>query len=93
MASTRKHYSKLYLCFFLLNLMFFQTLGVSKPQFSGFFVFGDSFVDNGNNNYLQTTLKVNYFPYGVDFPTGPTGRFSNGQNIADFIGMHFFFFY
>ncbi|XP_041995942.1 GDSL esterase/lipase At1g29670-like [Salvia splendens] len=58
---------------------------VSKPQFSGLFIFGDSFVDNGNNNYLQTTLKVNYFPYGVDFPTGPTGRFSNGRNIADFI--------
>ncbi|KAL1560380.1 GDSL esterase/lipase-like protein [Salvia divinorum] len=65
--------------------MFSQTLGDAKPQFPGFFIFGDSFVDNGNNNDLQTTLKVNYLPYGIDFQTGPTGRFSNGRNIADFI--------
>jgi len=51
-----------------------------------FFVFGDSLVDNGNNNYLVTTARADAPPYGIDYPTGrPTGRFSNGLNIPDFI--------
>lgn len=50
-----------------------------------YFVFGDSVFDNGNNNELDTLAKVNYSPYGIDFARGPTGRFSNGRNIPDFI--------
>jgi hypothetical protein len=49
-------------------------------------VFGDSLVDNGNNNYLATTARADAPPYGIDYPTRrPTGRFSNGRNIPDFI--------
>ena len=33
--------------------------------------------------------KANYQPYGIDFPAGPTGRFTNGRNIGDIIGMQF----
>ncbi|GAB2291201.1 hypothetical protein Dimus_025459 [Dionaea muscipula] len=56
--------------------------------FQGMFVFGSSIVDNGNNNYLDTLGKANYFPYGVDFsPLGPTGRFSNGKNLADLLAQ------
>lgn len=51
-----------------------------------FFVFGDSLVDNGNNNYLATTARADSPPYGIDYPTHrPTGRFSNGLNIPDLI--------
>ncbi|KAL9262609.1 GDSL esterase/lipase-like protein [Drosera capensis] len=51
-----------------------------------FFVFGDSLVDNGNNNYLVTTARADSPPYGIDYPTHrATGRFSNGLNIADII--------
>jgi hypothetical protein len=51
-----------------------------------FFVFGDSLVDNGNNNYLMTTARADSPPYGIDFPTHrATGRFSNGKNIPDII--------
>ncbi|XP_062025006.1 GDSL esterase/lipase At4g28780 [Rosa rugosa] len=51
-----------------------------------FFVFGDSLVDNGNNNYLATTARADSPPYGIDFPTHhPTGRFSNGLNLPDLI--------
>lgn len=58
-----------------------------QPQVPCYFIFGDSIVDNGNNNDLFTTAKANYFPYGIDFPTGPqNGRFTNGRNKADFIG-------
>nr|GEW95038.1 GDSL esterase/lipase [Tanacetum cinerariifolium] len=38
-----------------------------------------------NNNALKTGAKANYLPYGIDFPQGPTGRFSNGLNAADFV--------
>jgi hypothetical protein len=59
-----------------------------------FFVFGDSLVDNGNNNYLATTARADSPPYGIDYPTHrPTGRFSNGRNIPDFISWVFFFFF
>ncbi|OMO84605.1 Lipase, GDSL [Corchorus capsularis] len=51
-----------------------------------FFVFGDSLVDNGNNNFLATTARADSPPYGIDTPSRrATGRFSNGRNIPDFI--------
>ncbi|KAF7817775.1 GDSL esterase/lipase [Senna tora] len=51
-----------------------------------FFVFGDSLVDSGNNDFLATTARADAPPYGIDFPTRkPTGRFSNGLNIPDLI--------
>ncbi|WJX51467.1 hypothetical protein P8452_37662 [Trifolium repens] len=60
-----------------------------EPLFSAVFVFGDSLVDNGNNNKLHSIAKANYMPYGIDFPgdhPSPTGRFSNGKTIVDFLG-------
>ncbi|KAM0938979.1 putative triacylglycerol lipase [Dioscorea sansibarensis] len=54
-----------------------------------FFVFGDSLVDSGNNNFLATTARADAPPYGIDFPTRrPTGRFSNGLNIPDIISEY-----
>ncbi|KAE8727937.1 GDSL esterase/lipase [Hibiscus syriacus] len=51
-----------------------------------FFEFGDYLVDNGNNDYLDTTARADSPPYGIDTPSHrPTGRFSNGKNIPDFI--------
>ncbi|KAJ0972931.1 hypothetical protein J5N97_020890 [Dioscorea zingiberensis] len=47
------------------------------------FVFGDSLIDDGNNNNLPSLAKANYFPYGIDFPKGSSGRFSNGYTIVD----------
>lgn len=73
-------------CFSLLLISRFTAVA-GEPQFPCFFIFGDSLVDNGNNNPLNTTAKVNYLPYGIDFPAGPTGRFSNGRNIADVIAQ------
>ncbi|ESQ50542.1 hypothetical protein EUTSA_v10022764mg [Eutrema salsugineum] len=64
----------------------FTMAGVARGQrVPCYFVFGDSVFDNGNNNGLNTTAKVNYSPYGIDLARGPTGRFSNGRNIPDFI--------
>lgn len=57
------------------------------PQVPCFFIFGDSLADNGNNNHLKTPAKANYLPYGIDFPKGPTGRFTNGRTFVDIIGI------
>ncbi|XAR66623.1 Triacylglycerol lipase [Bertholletia excelsa] len=59
--------------------------GEAAPQVPCFFIFGDSLVDNGNNNNIASLARANYVPYGIDFPSGPTGRFSNGKTIADVI--------
>ncbi|KAE8713820.1 GDSL esterase/lipase [Hibiscus syriacus] len=57
----------------------------AEPQVPCYFIFGDSLSDSGNNNNLATTAKVNYSPYGIDFPKGPTGRFTNGRTMQDII--------
>nr|GMC52405.1 GDSL esterase/lipase At5g33370-like [Ipomoea batatas]GMD51503.1 GDSL esterase/lipase At5g33370-like [Ipomoea batatas] len=51
------------------------------------FIFGDSLIDVGTNNYLPGALATANQPwYGVDFPNNTaTGRFSNAYNLADFI--------
>ncbi|CAM6099718.1 unnamed protein product [Calypogeia fissa] len=52
------------------------------------FVFGDSLVDPGNNNYIPTIARSNFYPNGIDFPTGqPTGRFCNGRTVADVLAQ------
>lgn len=57
------------------------------PLVPALIIFGDSVVDSGNNNNLQTLVKANFLPYGRDFPTHqPTGRFSNGKLATDFTG-------
>lgn len=61
---------------------------VSEPR--PFFVFGDSLVDNGNNNYLFTGARADSPPYGIDTPLHlPTGRFSNGRTIPDILSLVF----
>ncbi|KAJ0953477.1 putative triacylglycerol lipase [Helianthus annuus] len=68
-----------------------ETYAITELDVPGLYIFGDSLVDFGNNNYLDTLARAN-FPYnGIDFPTGPTGRFCNGKNVADFLGTVFFF--
>ncbi|GLT68090.1 hypothetical protein SLA2020_403500 [Shorea laevis] len=57
----------------------------ADPQVPCYFIFGDSLVDNGNNNQLQSLARANYLPYGIDFQGGPTGRFSNGKTTVDVI--------
>lgn len=58
----------------------------ADPQVPCYFIFGDSLVDNGNNNNIASLAKANYRPYGIDFPQGSTGRFCNGRTTTDVIG-------
>lgn len=63
-----------------------QAVRAADAAARAFFVFGDSLVDNGNNNYLLTEARADSPPYGIDTPDQrATGRFSNGKNVPDII--------
>ncbi|KAK0589030.1 hypothetical protein LWI29_008704 [Acer saccharum] len=66
----------------MLNLVY------GEAQVPCYFIFGASIFDNGNNNALVTAARANYPPYGIDFPKGSTGRFTNGRNMGDLIAEH-----
>ncbi|XP_072980137.1 GDSL esterase/lipase At5g03610-like [Typha angustifolia] len=54
--------------------------------FSKLFVFGDSYADTGNLGNLGRDLTRSwYYPYGSTFPKRPTGRFSDGRLLTDFV--------
>ncbi|XP_058088696.1 GDSL esterase/lipase At5g03610-like [Magnolia sinica] len=51
--------------------------------FQKLFVFGDSYADTGNTwKFISKSWKV---PYGITFPGKPTGRFSNGRVLTDYL--------
>ncbi|XP_012700963.1 GDSL esterase/lipase At5g55050 [Setaria italica] len=61
--------------------------GARSPA-TAMYVFGSSILDVGNNNYLPgaSVARANRRYNGIDFPSSiPTGRFSNGYNIADYV--------
>ncbi|PIN17723.1 Cutinase [Handroanthus impetiginosus] len=73
---------------FLVAVVAMVSMALTTEAARAFFVFGDSLVDNGNNNYLATSARADSPPYGIDYPTHrPTGRFSNGYNIPDLISQ------
>ncbi|CAH1418150.1 unnamed protein product [Lactuca virosa] len=75
---------------FLLILTRCQSCQEHFNKHVALFVFGDSLFDPGNNNYINTTteLQANFWPYGESYFNPPTGRFSDGHIIPDFIA-HF----
>ncbi|KAF1878980.1 hypothetical protein Lal_00047652, partial [Lupinus albus] len=74
-------------CIIITSLFMAVVFGSNIPT-RAFFVFGDSLVDSGNNDFLATSARADTPPYGIDFPTHrPTGRFSNGLNIPDLISQ------
>jgi hypothetical protein len=94
MATRTKLYT---LCSLLLafHFHFSSSLQVDEGKLclpekhASLFIFGDSLYDSGNNNYINTTtagLQANFEPYGETFFKYPTGRFSDGRVIPDFIG-------
>ncbi|XP_016512289.1 GDSL esterase/lipase At5g03610 isoform X2 [Nicotiana tabacum] len=59
-----------------------------KHQINGFkptkmFVFGDSYADTGNNR--KSVANSWKQPYGVTFPGKPSGRFSDGRVLTDYL--------
>uniref|UniRef100_A0A803LCS4 Uncharacterized protein n=1 Tax=Chenopodium quinoa TaxID=63459 RepID=A0A803LCS4_CHEQI len=62
---------------------------LTQALFPAILVFGDSAVDTGNNNFINTIISPNradHPPYGRDFPSHKlNGRFSNGKLVPDFL--------
>ncbi|XP_059432330.1 GDSL esterase/lipase At5g45670-like [Corylus avellana] len=88
MASQLKSLFWMLLIFLLLSNLQQHCNAVGNPQVPCLYVFGDSLSDDGNNNNRLKLAKANYLPYGVDFPKGPTGRFSNGRNMLDVLAQN-----
>lgn len=62
-----------------------QTINAS-PSIPSLYAFGDSTLDSGNNDGLNTLFHSNHPPYGRDFPGHlATGRFSNGKLATDYM--------
>ena len=59
-----------------------------SEKHASLFIFGDSFFNAGNNNYINKTaaFQANFAPYGETFFKYPTSRFFDGRLISDFIG-------
>ncbi|KAK8492619.1 hypothetical protein V6N11_030841 [Hibiscus sabdariffa] len=68
---------------------FLKTLSLenTKIDLPALYVFGDSFVDEGNNEHFNIQFHRNYTPYGIDFGGKPTGRYTNGRTVVDFIAQ------
>ncbi|KAK1403706.1 GDSL esterase/lipase [Heracleum sosnowskyi] len=82
------------LCLFVFIILMFgrngafgqvgdEAAAATKEMVPAMFIFGDSLIDNGNNNNLASLAKANYYPYGIDFRGGATGRFCNGYTMVD----------
>ncbi|XP_050388258.1 GDSL esterase/lipase At2g23540-like [Argentina anserina] len=73
----------------LINNLSYVAYAAETEGLGASFIFGDSLVDSGNNNYLPTLSKANMRPNGIDFQASggnPTGRFTNGRTIGDIVG-------
>ncbi|CAN6343383.1 unnamed protein product [Urochloa humidicola] len=61
-----------------------------RPVVPAMYVFGDSLVDAGNNNFLPPPAPKSVPPNGVDLPTTASpriGRYTNAYNLADIIAQ------
>lgn len=78
------------LVFFLASIFLSVSSAKHSPSsvnvVSGIFIFGDSIFDAGNNHFNKnSTAQADFPPYGSTFFHYPTGRFTNGRTVADFI--------
>lgn len=72
----------LHLCLLATN-----SAAAAGSKVPAIFVFGDSIFDAGNNHYNPNcSVQADFPPYGSTFFRRPTGRFTNGRTVADFIG-------
>ncbi|XP_065868507.1 GDSL esterase/lipase 2-like isoform X2 [Euphorbia lathyris] len=85
METSRSHLCLLVFCFIIAQTSCVHQ-GSLKKNHIALFIFGDSLFDVGNNNYLNHPIALaNFTPYGTTYFHYPSGRFSNGRLIPDFI--------
>ncbi|XP_047307580.1 GDSL esterase/lipase At1g28600-like isoform X1 [Impatiens glandulifera] len=79
----------LFVIFLLFSTAYRSTIGCYTSIFS----FGDSLADTGNLLSISRssggiTTQIGFPPYGETYFHRPTGRFSDGRIIIDFIAQH-----
>ncbi|KAK1322483.1 GDSL esterase/lipase [Acorus calamus] len=81
----KTHHLPLLLLLLLLSLLPQPPTAAASPSnITAIFAFGDSTLDPGNNNYLNTIFRADHPPYGRDFPDhSATGRFSVHRRQTD----------
>ncbi|WOL10308.1 GDSL esterase/lipase [Canna indica] len=81
----------LFLCLILLFAHLFPLLGLALPpigSYSAIFSFGDSLTDTGNSAYFSRGDDVaKRIPYGETYFHRPSGRYSDGRIVLDFIAQ------
>ncbi|XP_061993382.1 GDSL esterase/lipase At4g16220-like [Rosa rugosa] len=71
---------------FVLGIIFALWRICLAKETTANFVFGDSLVEVGDNNYIPSLSKADYPPNGIDFGK-PTGRYTNGRTVIDIIAQ------
>ncbi|KAM0988092.1 hypothetical protein ACFX13_012311 [Malus domestica] len=74
----------MWIIFQTVTVYFLLVTCSAKNNFPAFLTFANSLADVGNNNYLPTIVKGNFYPNGIDFGK-PTGRFTNGRTVFDIL--------
>lgn len=71
--------------------LFLYLLLVPNPvaaRYSALFAFGNSLTDTGNMAHFGgDSVATNHLPYGETYFRRPSGRYSDGRLVVDFIGM------
>ncbi|XP_028065880.1 GDSL esterase/lipase 6-like [Camellia sinensis] len=71
----------------LISFLFAPSLALAY-NIRAIFTFGDSIFDAGNNHFNKNcTAQADFPPYGSSFFRHPTGRFTNGRTVVDFISQ------
>ncbi|GMH10225.1 hypothetical protein Nepgr_012066 [Nepenthes gracilis] len=70
-----------------LGILRMQCVDASSNGVNKLFVFGDSYADSGNLN--KSTYSSWKPPYGITYPGYPSGRFSNGRILVDYIATYY----
>ncbi|XP_002964442.2 GDSL esterase/lipase 6 [Selaginella moellendorffii] len=78
--------SAMAMVFLFVILCWIAGNGAAVAAARAMFVFGDSLVDAGTNVFIAGVPNAaNFDPYGETFFLKPTGRFSNGKIVPDFL--------
>ncbi|XP_057842620.2 GDSL esterase/lipase 6-like [Cryptomeria japonica] len=82
--------AKSMLILWMMSSLIWQVVGVGRiERVPGMFIFGDSLGDAGTNNFIPNcTARADFSPYGVTSFLSPTGRFTNGLTVFDFIAKY-----
>lgn len=76
----------LFIISFLFLLCFSSCVSSIEFKVKSIYVFGDSIFDAGNNHYNKySAAQADFPPYGSTFFHRPTGRFTDGRTVADFL--------